>query len=71
MHHMHTVKHLRQSLWLPYVVSHESYEQWEAGGAKDYATRAREYAKELLRSHQPQSLADDTDAKLRELCSGS
>ncbi len=68
MGHKHTVKHLRRSVWNPYVVSHNSYDRWAADGAKDYASRAREYAKELVRSHQPQAIDDSMEATLRELC---
>lgn len=68
MGHKHTVKHLRRSVWNPYVVSHNSYDRWAADGAKDYANRAREYAKELVRSHQPQAIDDSMEATLREWC---
>ena len=58
-------------MWTPYISNHDSYEGWAAAGAKDYATRAREYAKELINSHQPPPLDDALDAKLRVLCNAA
>jgi len=64
----HTLRHLREDMWMPYVLDHDGHDTWVAGGAKDYEARAREYARELLASHQPQAIADSTDAVLRRLC---
>ena len=64
----HTLRHLREDMWVPYALDHNRYDTWVAGGAKDYEVRAREYAQELLASHQPQAIADSTDAALRRLC---
>jgi trimethylamine--corrinoid protein Co-methyltransferase len=66
--HDHTLKYLRQTMWVPYVTDRDNYDSWTAGGAKDYATRAREYAQSLLQSHQPQPIDDSIDTKLRKLC---
>ena len=63
----HTLKHLRQTMWEPYVADREGYDAWVAGGAKDYAARAREYSRHLLRSHQPEPLVDGVDVALREI----
>lgn len=43
------------------------YYEWEADGAKDYATRAHEYARQLVESHQPQGIDDAIDSTLKEL----
>jgi len=64
----HTLKHLRENMWVPYALDHDRYDTWVAGGAKDYEMRARECARELLASHQPKAIADSTDAALRRLC---
>jgi trimethylamine--corrinoid protein Co-methyltransferase len=66
--HDHTLKYLRQTMWVPYVTDRHNYDGWAAGGAKDYATRAREYALELLQSHRPEHIDDATDTRLKELC---
>jgi trimethylamine--corrinoid protein Co-methyltransferase len=67
--HDHTLRYLRRAMWVPYVTDHNDYDGWVASGARDYARRAREYARELVQSHRPESIDDRTDAQLRELCS--
>lgn len=69
--HDHTLKYLRKTMWVPYVTDRDNYDNWTAGGAKDYATRAREYARDLLQSHKPEHIDDSTDVKLKELCNMS
>ena len=66
--HAHTLKHLRRTVWEPYVADRGGYESWVAGGAKDYATRAREYGRHLLGAHQPPSIDASVERRLRELC---
>ncbi len=63
----HTLEHLRRIMWTPYVTDRDGYDSWAAGGAKDYAARAREYAQELVISHRPAPIDDSTDTMLREL----
>jgi trimethylamine--corrinoid protein Co-methyltransferase len=66
--HDHTLRYLRQKMWQPYVTDHDDYDTWRAGGAQDYATRAREHGRNLVQSHQPEPIDDALDARLRELC---
>ncbi len=66
--HDHTFEYLHETMWQPYVTDHKDYDTWHGDGAKDYATRAREYGRELARSHQPRPVDDALDATLRELC---
>jgi trimethylamine:corrinoid methyltransferase-like protein len=54
-------------MWMPYVTDHVGYDSWAAAGAKDYAARAREHARQLIESHQPQSIDDSTNVTLRRL----
>jgi trimethylamine:corrinoid methyltransferase-like protein len=54
-------------MWVPYVTDRDNYDRWVAGGAKDYAARAREYARQLLESHQPPAIDASVDGKLRQL----
>ena len=65
--HDHTVEYLRRTMWVPYVTDHVGHDSWAAAGAKDYAARAREHARQLIESHQPQSIDDSTDVTLRRL----
>jgi trimethylamine--corrinoid protein Co-methyltransferase len=69
--HDHTLKHLRRVMWTPYVTDHYRYDDWADAGAKDYATRAREFALELLRAHGSPAIDGALDAQLRELCNMS
>jgi trimethylamine--corrinoid protein Co-methyltransferase len=65
--HDHTLKYLRQDMWLPLASDHDGYDTWAARGGKDYVTRAKELARELVGSHQPQPLTDDLEAELQAL----
>ncbi len=69
MGHDHTFNNFRRNMWTPYVSNHDSYEGWAAAGAKEYAARAREYAKQLVDSHRPQPLNQALAAQLQDLCS--
>jgi len=65
--HPHTLAHFREGMWTPYVVDHQVHDSWAASGAKDYSTRAREYALHVLESHQPLSIGESLDATLKDL----
>jgi trimethylamine--corrinoid protein Co-methyltransferase len=65
--HDHTLEHLREDMWLPLSINHDNYDTWAAKGGKDYVTRARERARALIDSHQPQPIKNEIDAKLQEL----
>jgi len=69
--HDHTLKHLRRNMWVPYVTDHDGYDSWTVSGAKDYAMRAREYARQLAQSHQPQAIDNSVETALRQLCNMS
>ncbi|MGD8996640.1 MAG: trimethylamine methyltransferase family protein [Anaerolineae bacterium] len=66
--HDHTLEYLRQKMWKPYVTDHKDYDTWHADGAEDFATRAREFGRKMVRSHQPKALGESLDTRLRELC---
>ncbi len=65
----HTLKHLRRNMWIPYASCHSDFEAWAAGGQRDYASQARDCARRLLDSHQPEPIDESLDADLRRLCS--
>ena len=66
--HDHTLEYLRQTMWIPYVLDHGTFDEWMAEGAKDYGARARHYAHQTLESHQPLLLDDSVDGLLKRLC---
>lgn len=64
--HDHTYRHL-SGVWRPHVFDHQDYDTWSADGARDYAARAREYALDLLSSHEVQSMDSKIVPDLKKL----
>jgi trimethylamine:corrinoid methyltransferase-like protein len=44
-----------------------SYEEWVQEGSKDVAARAREQAKEILRTHEVPPLPEDVDREISRI----
>ncbi len=53
---MHTVKFMRQEYFRQTLADRQTREAWEKSGALDGRTRARQRAKEILRSRSPQGI---------------
>ena len=53
----HTLAHLRK-LWQPEVINRSPYEKWLADGKKDALETAREKAREILATHEPEPLEE-------------
>jgi len=68
LEHPHTLRNLRQTVWTPYVTDCEEYDKWMSEGGKDYATRAREYTRGLMHSHQSQAIDESVREVLIEVC---
>lgn len=66
--HPHTLRHFREEITPSYVLDRDRYDRWLEDGAKDYAARAREFARRLIERHHPGPLDDAVDVKLRQLC---
>lgn len=66
--HEHTLKHLRRTVWTPYVMDRGVHDRWMADGGRDYAARAREYALSLLKSHRVHPMDNGVIAALKTLC---
>jgi len=62
----HTLDHFRQ-MWQPMVTDGQTYKTWKAAGSKNAVDHAREKAKEILRTHQPDQLANDLKKELASL----
>jgi trimethylamine--corrinoid protein Co-methyltransferase len=60
----HTLRHFRDELLTLSLVRHEPRETWEAAGAPDMRTRAREEARRILAEHHPPPLTDCAAAQL-------
>jgi trimethylamine--corrinoid protein Co-methyltransferase len=63
----HTVRHMRQELWMPELMARQHRDVWQAEGAKDMAQRVRERLHDLIDSHQVRPLPDQTLVALDRL----
>jgi len=60
----HTLDHFRE-MWQPMVTDGQTYKTWKVAGGKNALDHAREKAKEILKTHTPEPLADDLKKELR------
>ncbi len=69
--HDHTVRHVRDELFMPVVSDRLPREEWEAKGAKDGRERAREIVRDVLANHQVAvPIPEEVDRKIRETIPG-
>jgi trimethylamine--corrinoid protein Co-methyltransferase len=62
----HTLLHSRES-WVPTLTDARPYATWKEAGAKSVVEKAREKAKQILKTHKPEPLDPSTREKLTEL----
>ncbi len=67
----HTLKNFRKEIWVPRLMERRPWEQWERDGKKEIEQRARERAKEILASHQPNRLPPQIEAGLDRIAAES
>jgi len=60
----HTLRHFRDELLTPSLIRHRPRDAWEAAGAPDVQTRAREEARRTLAEHRPRPLPDGVTAQI-------
>jgi trimethylamine--corrinoid protein Co-methyltransferase len=63
----HTRKWWKEEQFLTTLNYRLSYEEWVQEGSKDVAARARERAKEILRTHEVPPLPEDVDRELSRI----
>jgi trimethylamine--corrinoid protein Co-methyltransferase len=63
----HTVRHLREELWMPGLLTRQHRDVWHRDGARDMAQRVGERARELFEGHHVPPLPDGTLAALDRL----
>ena len=63
--HAQTLARMKSDYVYPALGDRRPPRDWQADGATDMLTRARAHAKELLATHYPMHLADETDRALR------
>ncbi len=64
----HTLDHFRK-MWQPTVTDGQPYKTWKAQGAKSAVEHARDLAKEILKTHKPEPIAEDLRKELVGLVS--
>ena len=63
----HTKKWARKEMYLPKVSDRLSYQLWTKEGSKDVVERAREYARDIIKSHKVPPLPDDVNKELDKI----
>ncbi|MBW2148982.1 MAG: trimethylamine methyltransferase family protein [Deltaproteobacteria bacterium] len=63
----HTLNHIRTEHFLPRIFNRQTREDWERDGALDVREVARQRAREILDSHQPEPLPEEVDKELRDI----
>jgi trimethylamine--corrinoid protein Co-methyltransferase len=63
----HTLRHFRQELWRPSLLTRQHYAIWKEAGAKDMAQRVQEKVREIVEGHEAPPLSDEKLAALEKL----
>jgi trimethylamine--corrinoid protein Co-methyltransferase len=67
----HTVRHMRDELWMPSLLARQHHDVWKQEGAKDMAQRVGERAREIVEGHRVAPLPGKTLTALERLkCAG-
>ena len=63
----HTREHIMKEQYFPKLSDRKTREKWEGHGAKTVVERAREIAKELLKTHHPTPLDKDVEKQIHDI----
>jgi len=63
----HTLKYLKKEHYMPKIDDRRSYGAWEKNGAKNVADVAKEKAKEILTTYQPEPLSKEVQKELTSI----
>ena len=66
LHQKHTVKYMREQS-RPKLIDRRTRGAWQAKGGKDLTQVAREEARRIIKTHQPEPLSDDAKKTLRDI----
>ena len=66
LHQKHTIAHMREAS-RPVLIDRTTRGTWEAKGGTDMAQRAREEARRIIKTHQPEPLSEDARKTIREI----
>jgi trimethylamine---corrinoid protein Co-methyltransferase len=62
----HTLEHFEKAFFMPTLMDFNSYEQWNAEGAKDHDTRGRDKARAMLAAYEKPKMDEGIAEGLRE-----
>jgi trimethylamine--corrinoid protein Co-methyltransferase len=62
-----TLNRFKEEIWSPTIVDRNIQERWVEAGSTTLRDRAQTRARELLKNHQPQGLADDVKKEVRKI----
>jgi trimethylamine--corrinoid protein Co-methyltransferase len=63
----HTLNHIRTEHYIPRLFDRSTFDTWESRGAKDIRDVAREKAKEILATHNPEPLPKEVQGELKAI----
>jgi len=67
LHQKHTVQYMKQEQSKPTLIDRTTRTAWETKGGKDLTQVAREEARRIIKTHQPEPLSDDTKKALQTI----
>jgi trimethylamine---corrinoid protein Co-methyltransferase len=67
MDHEHTVRHFKDEIWLPELMSHEMMASWLASGKKTIIQKAKEKVLDVWATYHPKGISDKTEKDLLAL----
>ncbi|MEM3571668.1 MAG: trimethylamine methyltransferase family protein, partial [Candidatus Bathyarchaeia archaeon] len=65
--HKHTLTHVKDEIYIPWLFDRTSEVTWVKAGKKDISVIAKERVKKILKEHQPDPLPKDVKEKLSEI----
>ena len=66
LHQRHTIQFMRRQSQ-PKLIDRHTRGAWESKGGKDLTQKAKEEARKIIDTHQPDPLSDDVKKTLREI----
>jgi trimethylamine--corrinoid protein Co-methyltransferase len=63
----HTRRHFQGELWQPKLINRDDPATWAKKGSTRYGERATQKALEILATHQPEPLPEDTAEQINEI----
>jgi trimethylamine--corrinoid protein Co-methyltransferase len=66
LHERHTIAHMREAS-RPDLIDRNTRGTWEEKGSKDMTQLAREKARQIIQTHQPDPIPDDIKKGMREM----